>query len=183
MNRFGDRVFEFITETERRYWAALFFFGLFAYTLLLVREARTYGSAPRLFPLIVGVPLLGMLLFKLLQLLGGERFSINVRGVFEDMGNMDVVKTDKDLDPITQYRNEFMMIVWTVAVTVLIYAFGLLTALGIFVFAFVYVYERSLLRAVVVTVVTYGFVYFLFIELLDAALWRGRYSIEFGGIL
>lgn len=172
MSYLSERHFDFLTEIDTRYLKATFFAVIFSYTLLLVLEALGYSSDARLFPLVVGGPLLGLTALKLLQLLFEDRFRMDVTDLI-DIGDMDAVADEENRDPALTYQRQFTMILWTAGVVALIWLFGHLIALAVFVFAFIYVYERSLRRAIVATALTYAFVHLLFIELLGASLWGG----------
>lgn len=177
MKRFADRGFERLADVDERYFALVFFSTLLVYTLALVSQAVGYSADVRLFPLIVGVPLSVMLAVKILLLVLGDRLDLNVGKILDDVADVDAVAADRVTDKAVQYRHELSMTLWIGALTVLIYLFGNLTAVPIFIFAFVLVYERDVVRAAVVAGVTVVFIYLLFIQLLEAPLWRGVLSI------
>lgn len=175
----SDRIFVFIENTDGRYWAVAFFLGLIAYTGLLVIEALTYSDAAQLFPLIIGVPLLGLIVLDIVLVLYGDRIGIESDDLFEEAIFLDDEGEAHNL--ADQYRREFEMVLWTAVSVALIWLVGHIIALGVFVFVFIYTYERDLKRAVLATAITFGFVYLLFIVLLEANLASGILSI--GGVL
>lgn len=178
---FVDRGFERLTDVDGRYFATLFFLGLLAYTLALLSEALGYSSNARLFPLIVGVPLSILLVAKIVLLLLQDRLDLQVVGFFEDVGDMNVTSTREAVGRGVRYRRELSMIAWIGGLALLIYFFGNLVAVPVFIFAFILSYERAPLRAAIVAVVTSVFIYLLFVWVLDATLWRGIFPL--GGML
>lgn len=178
----GERLFRLIQGIEGRYWTTVFFLALFGYTLLLVVEALGYSGPARLFPLVVGVPLLGLIVVKVAVTLFGDRLGIRSVDLFEDIQDLD--SGDEELDAAAerqQYRRELETALWVAFAIVTIALFGHLFGLVIFVFGFVYAYERDLLRAGVATAVTFLFVYILFKAILGASLHEGL-LISFGGV-
>lgn len=177
-----DYHFNFLTRIRSRYLKALFFMVVFAYTLLLVGEAVTYDSAAQLFPLVVGIPLLGLTAVKIVHLVFQNRFDFEVVELFENADQVVATSDEDTIEPSEQYRRQFNMILWTLGLLVLTWLVGHLLALVVFVFTFVYVYERSLGRAILASGLTFVFVYLLFIQLLGSSLWEGLIRFQFGGI-
>lgn len=177
----GERLFTLVQRVEGRYWSTVFFLGLFGYTLLLVVEALGYSGPARLFPLVIGVPLLGLIVVKVVVTLFKERLGIQSIDLFEDIQEFE---GDEELDAPAerqQYRRELETALWVAFAIVSIALFGHLFGLLVFVFGFVYAYERDLLRAGVATAVTFLFVYLLFKAILGASLHEGL-LISFGGV-
>lgn len=181
MTRLVDRGFERLAEVDGRYPATAFFLAVLGYTLALLLEAQGYPADPRLFPMIVGVPLVLLLLAKILLLLFQDRFELQSVGLFEDLGVLDVASTGGEGTRASRYRRELSMIGWIGALGGLIYLVGNLLAIPVFIFTFILAYERKPVRAAFVAALTFGFVYLLFVEILGASLWRGVF--ELGGIL
>lgn len=173
MSSVDERVFRKISGVDGRYWAALFFGLILAYVALLVTEALGYSSDPRLFPLVVGVPLLVLIAGQIVLLVFGDRFGIESVDLFENIQELEGSDEGSDMDPVERTRREFEMVVWSLLSFGVIWLFGHLVALVVFVFGFIYVYERSLKRALLATAVTFGFVYLLFVYILGASLWSG----------
>lgn len=176
-----DRGFERLAALDGRYPAMAFFAVLLVYTLALVWQAVGYSDAARLFPLIVGVPLVGMLVVNLLLLAFQDRVDLRLVGFFDAVGDIDAVSAEAEVDQAERYWREFSMVGWVAGLVGLTWLVGNLAAVAGFVFAFVAVYERSLARALLVSAVTFGFIYLLFVVVLDAALYRG--IIPLGGLL
>lgn len=176
-----DRGFERLADVDGRYPATAFFLALLGYTLTLLFEARGYPADPRLFPVIVGVPLTLLLTAKILLLLLQDRIELQSVGLFEDLGELGVASIDGEDRRASRYRRELSMIGWIGALGALIYLVGNLLAIPVFIFTFILAYERDVVRAAFVSAVTFGFVYLLFVEILGASLWRG--VLELGGLL
>lgn len=176
-----DHWFERLAAVDSRYFATVFFLALLGYTLALLQEAIGYSADPRLFPMIVGVPLVLLLVAKILLLLFGDRFDLRTVDFFEDLGEMDVAATGGVTDRAARYRRELSMVAWIGGLSVLIYLFGNLVAVPVFIFAFILAWERDPLRAALVAAVTFAFIFLLFVEVLNASLWRG--IVPLGGLL
>lgn len=176
-----DRGFDRLAAIEGRYLAIGFFAILLVYTAALVLEAVDYSEAARLFPLIVGIPLVVMLLANILLLAMGDRVDLQVVGFFDAMGEIDTVSTRDAVPQAERYRREVTMILWVGAFVLLTWLVGNLAAIFVFVFAFIAVHERAPARAFFIAAVTIGFIYLLFVRLLGATLWRGVFPI--GGLL
>lgn len=180
MTSVDERAFRKIADVDSRYWASLFFGLIFAYVGILVVRALGYASAPRLFPLIVGVPLLLLIVGQIALLVFGDRLGIESVDLFESAYELDTSGDQTEQEAaVEQNRRELEMIVWSLLSFVLIWAIGHIAALVVFVFGFIYAYERSLKRAAIATVITFTFIYLLFVTILDASLWPG----VFGGMI
>lgn len=177
----GERPFEVLAEVDGRYRSAAFFLGVGAYVLLQVFTALGYRPDVRLFPLVIGIPLLGLIAAQVVLLLFGERLGFRMTDLFENVTQMEF-EGIVDIPDDVRYRREFEMVVWTAALIVLVWLVGIMVAIAVFVFVFIYAYERSLTRSLVAMVVTYGFVYVLFIQILDAVLYEGVYAIRIPGV-
>lgn len=180
MGRLVDRGFERLADVEDRYLAVLFYSVLLVYTLALVTQALGYSEAARLFPLIVGVPLSVMIAAYVVLRLLEDRVDVHVVGFFDSVSPIDEASLVEELPPPERYRREFTMVLWVLALVLLTWLVGNLVAVVAFVLAFVYVYERSLPRAILVAGLVFTFIYLLFVQVLGATLWRG--IIPLGGV-
>lgn len=174
MTSVDERAFEKIAAVDSRYWASLFFGGVFAYVALLVMQAGGYSADPRLFPLLIGVPLLALIVGQVALLIFGDRLGIESVDLFESAHELTVEDERTEMEAtIEQNRREAEMLVWALVSFGLIWLFGHIIALVVFVFGFIYAYERDLKRALLATAVTFGFIYLLFVSILGASLWEG----------
>lgn len=171
----GSRVADRLRDTGPRHWEALFLGSIFAYVLVLVITARGYAPDPRLFPLLIGVPLLGLILLRVTMLLS-DRFDVAAVGMFDqvtaDLDDVDEDHDDGSVDDVIRYRRQVESIVWLCSLVALIWALGFQIGLVIFVFTFVYTYERDVVRAAGATVAAYAIVYLLFVRLLSVQLFE-----------
>lgn len=180
MNSVADRAFQRITDVNSRYWASLFFGLLFVYVALLISEALGYSSAPRLFPMVIGVPLLLLIVVQVVLLLFQEQLGIESVDLFESIQQLEETTEGSDDEAaVERARREFEMIVLSILSFVLIWLVGHMVALVVFVFGFIYLYERNLTRALLATALTFGFIYLLFVVILGASLYEGA----LGGML
>ncbi|MFB6097342.1 MAG: tripartite tricarboxylate transporter TctB family protein [Haloferacaceae archaeon] len=181
MSEVTDRSGHPIEGIEDRYWEALFFLVLLAYDLVLVYTATGYGEDPRLFPLLIGIPLAGLILVRVGMLVFADRFDFDSGGMFESVTSDLDVEEGGEAPPskLAQYRSELATIGWIAGFLVLVWALGFQISVVAFVFAYVLVYERDLKRAVLATAIAFGLVYLLFIELLSVPLYEGALLPEF----
>lgn len=155
---------------DKRYTESLFLGALFTYTLLLVTTALDYGPKPQLFPLLAGIPLLGLILLRL-GMLNVERLRFDSGGMFQ--GLTDDMREDEMVEDATaRYGREAEIILWLAGALALIWVAGFQIALLAFVFLFVFYHERDLYRAVGSTLLAYALLYVLFIELLSVELYQ-----------
>lgn len=172
MSTVRSRFADLLRDAESRYWESIFLGLILAYTLVLIAKALGYAPDPRLFPLLIGVPLVALILVRVTMLLS-DRIDVSSGGMFEDV-TAELSDAGEDVGPeydtLTTYRRQIEIIAWLCGFTALIWALGFQLGLVIFVFAFVAVYEDDLKRAFVATVIAYGLVYVLFIQLLSVSL-------------
>lgn len=176
-----DRVFARFADVDSRLWAGIFFGFIGLYTLAVVIESLSYSSAARLFPLVVGIPFLGLIALKLVLIVLRDRTLFESMAVF-DFGEELEQTSGTEVDPAVRYRREFVMILWLVGLSAFLWAFGFYPALVVFLFTFVTIYERNLVRGTLVTIGTFGFVYLFFTVLLGAILYEGAYTIVLPGL-
>lgn len=179
-----ERAGQAIESIESRYWEALFFLVLLAYDLLLVYVATGYSEDPRLFPLLMGVPLAGLIIVRIAMLLLADRFDFDSGGMFESVtSDLDIEETEEGgqagSGTLEQYQSELATMGWIAGLLALVWAFGFQISVVVFVFTYVLYYERDLQRAVLATVVAFGLVYLLFIQLLSVPLYEGALLPEF----
>lgn len=175
-----DAAFERLAGVDSRFWSGLFFGLIGLYTLAVVLEATTYGSAARLFPIVVGVPFLGLVALKLLLLAAGDRLDLESTELFEVRERFEH-SDEVDVPAAVRYRRELEMALWLAGLTLVLWAVGFLLALVVFLFTFIAVYERDLLRAGLAAGATYAFVYGFFVELLGASVYGGVVALGIPG--
>lgn len=172
-----------LANISQRYLEAVFFLGLLAYSALLVWETRGYGPDARLFPLLVGVPLIAMLVLQIVLLLLPDRLTPSGGGMFNDISD-EFTEVEEDRDkPSTEVmiQRETSMMFWLIGVIIAIWLFGFLLAIPIFIFVFKYYYDRDLTQAIILASVIYVLIDIMFLRLLNFVLWGGL-LIDGGGI-
>lgn len=165
---------QWIEAVPRRYWQSLFFAGLLCYNLALVYQATQFSGEAGLFPLIIGVPLVGLICLKIL-------FTLVLRDRVEGFGGLtgNIMAEQAELvgdvlggDRVNVHR-ELESVVWVCLLFLIIWLAGFLYGLTVFILGFVLVKERNLLRAAIVTGSSMLSIYLLFVELLSIRLWSG----------
>lgn len=167
-----DRLFAVLAGIDAEHYRRGFFLLGLGYVLAVLYRAMDYSSAARLFPLLVGVPLVTLLVGTLLASLSGRTVDVEgpLVGVFEEI---ETYERGSDLDNATRYRREAVALVWLAVLFVSIWLLGYLLAAVAYVPAFVYVYERNTRRAILAGIGTAMFLYILFVELLSAGIYDG----------
>ena len=91
----------------------------------------------------------------------------------ERVAEDEAVETGETVDPSVRMRREAAMVGWTLAVLSLTYFFGFLSTLTMFVFGFIYYYERNGKLALGVTGLNLVISYVLFVQILQIRLFPG----------
>lgn len=176
-NDFIRGISQQVSQVSFNQWKTVFFGVLFAYTALLVFESLGYSADARLFPLIIGVSLLGMLLVNIVLIHYPTQFSSESGGLFDSIS--EEIKPDQTNEEteeptaVVRIYREITMVLWIFGVFVLIWLIGFLNAFAVFIFSFIYVYEEDLIRAGGVSLLSLLFMYALFVELLSLPIWEG----------
>lgn len=167
-----ERLFGTLARVDATRYRQAFFLLCLGYVLVVLYQAMGYGSAARLFPVLVGVPLVALLVGTLAVSVSGRRSDLSgpLGGVFEELEGHER-GTDHDDD--VRYRRETAALLWLAALFISIWLLGHLLAAAVYVPTFVYAYERDLRRAAITGVGTAAFLYFLFVELLSASIHGG----------
>ena len=156
-------------RVPRRVREAVFVLFLGVYVSVIVFTAIDYSQRARRFPLVIGVPLLGLILLKAVLLLGGDRLSLPTTGLVSDMIDLET-GGDDEVDAPTRRRREVEVVAWIGLLVGIIWGTGFQVGSVLFVIAFVYRYQRDIKRALLVAGITYAVIYLLFIQLLNRRL-------------
>jgi hypothetical protein len=162
--------------TDRTY----FTFGIFVLILVFVVLSLNYQPRARFVPLAIGIPTLVLALFQLLIDLipaVGRRFSFfqeyDVFGI-EAGRAAENSREQEERSARTIHRRELSFAAWLLLLVALIYFLGYLAAIALFLPLFLKLRSSEGWRMTLsITVVTWGFVYVIFILIMDAPLHEG----------
>lgn len=157
--------------------------GLLFFLLLglAVYRAFDFSFAARLMPLIIGVPT-----FALSVVVLALEISSQWKGKPKKAeGAMDGSRLGKDLSPEQKRaitRREVSLLLWLVALILLIWLFGLLWSIPIFLICFLWLQGREPWRLILpISLGTWVAVYVLFAEILKMELYQGLLQGLWGG--
>jgi hypothetical protein len=179
-----SKPYQFLEKIPERRFEAVFLLSLLSYSLVMVFELERYSSDARLFPLLVGIPLVLMLIVQILLLVLPDKFTPSSGGVFSDMTSSFNEDTDEQAS-ITRgvkIQRETTMVFWIISAILMIWLFGMVVSIPIFVFAFKFVYSKNLLSSTIVAGVVYALIDIIFIRLLNFIFWEGL-IFRGGGVL
>jgi hypothetical protein len=157
---------------------SLFFFLLLG---LAVYRAFDFGAAARLMPLIIGIPT-----FVLSALVLGMEIVSQWQGKPEKAkGSMDGSRLGKDLsleERRTMTRREVSLILWLMVLIGLIWLFGLLWSIPIFLVLILWLHGREPWRLVIsISLGTWVVAYLLFGQILKMEFYQGFIQSLWGG--
>lgn len=167
--------------SERRIEQA-FYLVLFAWVALLLVDTRALSFSAGLVPRLVGVPILVLIVLVLVPV---DWTSVVDRYLPESDadepedvdGLTDRMSTETGNPLGVEQRVAAELIGWTVALVVLIHAFGFYYTLPPYIFALTWYLKRDLRSAIVVTVVFIAVVTLLFLVLFEQRLFRGMIDL------
>jgi hypothetical protein len=155
------------------YYKQAFFLAVFGYILLMMVDAQSYGPTVRLFPMLVGIPLLGLLLLQLIFPALPSEWGGRGGGIMSVVNDEEIETGDPKSDRSIRMRREFWMVGWTIGLLAIMYLFGFLAGMTVFVSAFIYYYERDLVLSVGVMAINLVVSYLLFVQILQLRLFPG----------
>jgi hypothetical protein len=163
----------------------LFFLVVLVWGIYLALQIPTWDRRPdKIYPRLL---VSGLLLLSAIQL---------VKMQFPGIADRIKPSTDEDSDAQElrenlnssrdgsgrsrpeRHKYELILSGWATALPILVYLFGFLYILPVYVFALTYYMERSLKKALLTTGIFSAFGYVIFLRLLNVPLWNG---IVFGG--
>jgi hypothetical protein len=179
-----SKPYQFLEKIPERRFEAVFLLSLLSYSLVMVFELERYSSDARLFPLLVGIPLVLMLIVQILLLVLPDKFTPSSGGVFSDMTSSFNEDTDgqASITRGVKIQRETTMVFWIISAILMIWLFGMVVSIPIFVFAFKFVYSKNLLSSTIVAGVVYALIDIIFIRLLNFIFWEGL-VFRGGGVL
>ena len=156
------------------YYKQAFFLLVLGYISLMMWDARTYGPTVRLFPVLIGIPLIALLIVQIVYPMLPDRLQVSASGLVEratDQGKGPEVELT--LKRSVRMPREAGMILWVLILYIIMYFFGILAGLTLFVFAFIYYYERDIKLALGVMFLNLILSYGLFVQILQIRLFPG----------
>ena len=118
-----------------------------------------------------------MLVLQLLYPVLPERFRLRTGGLIGRAVGGEEINTDEseddEVERPTRIEREARTIAWVFGLLTVVFLLGFLAALTIFVFAFVYYYERDLKLAASVTLLNFAVSYVLFVVILQVPFYLG----------
>lgn len=173
------------SRSRERRLSGLLYVTLFTWIVILLWQALQWGNPEDwLFPVIVGVPLLGLIAIQFIRAVRLRHpeslFSNREHG---DASTLSAEAPDGDEQPKSVLRDPdawdraLMTIGWLVVLSVLLYYVGFVITTPLFLILFIYSFSRDPSRSVLVGTGTSIAMYLIFIEILDMVIWRGVWHI------
>jgi hypothetical protein len=169
-----DKIRTYFLERERIF--DLFLLVIFSLLAVLTLD---YPSDSQLFPFIFLFASLLMLLIKLLSPISATLSKIvKVKGMFnqEDLADNPSKDKSEENGNATTIAREIKSFSWVVVFLILIYLFGILYAIPVFLFSFLKTMgNRKTFEALLITIGVTGFIYLLFIKILHIEFYKGLF--------
>ena len=148
----------------------LFFFLALGYA---VYSASDFNDAAGLMPLIIGIPTLVLSAIVLAM----EIASQWIGKPRKTEGAMDGSRQGRDLSPKERRdlaRREGSLILWLIGLVLLVWLFGLLWSIPVFLVLFLWLQGREPWRLnIAISLGTWAVVYLLFVQILNMELYQG----------
>ena len=167
--RTPDRLYPFSTKTLQ----TVFYLLLLGWTGWLLAMANEWDGDDKLFPFVVGVPLCLLVTTKLLKLYSQRTASSTANKDNETESILEHDGDESSRSVAVKQRYELTMLVWVVALPVASYYLGFVPVVPVFIFGFLWYYQRDAKLAVAVALAGSITLYLLFAFLLDVSLWKG----------
>lgn len=183
-------------DISPKVFEALFYLAVLAWILLLLYWAQDWRTNDRLFPRMVGVPLVILLVLQLTRLKFTDQFNRVTavfiealsRGPSEDGAISDI--TDDLESKYSESKQsmgerskrerqvyELYMVGWIIALPAMMYYLGFINAIPLYILAFMLFFTRNLKLSAAITVGFSIALYMLFVVLLSISLWDGTLGL------
>lgn len=186
MVREADRTEEGLFPVRPVWFEMAFYLFLLAWLSYILYEAIGWDSFENyLFVYILSPVIAVLLVYRIVSRLFPNKLRVldgaRGEGTAEETG----VESGSELDTTSEAgsgterpkseREKYViyMIVWTAALPVMMFFFGMAWSLPVYIFSFVWFFTDSLKKSAIVTVISIGFIYVVFIEILNILLWEG----------
>jgi len=148
---------------------------LLVFILIVILTSLTYSPQARLIPLLIGgVTLILGILVLISEFYPGLLRTLDV-SLMDFATSATPTETDSEKPTEMQVVKKVLNIsIWLASFLVLIYFIGFLISIGVFVLLFLKVYgKRSWVKTIIVSVLTWGFIYGTFEMFIKVELFRG----------
>ena len=146
------------------------------YVLILAVLCFGYTAESRLFPFLVIVPTILFLVLRFVSIANPKLSEI----LEPDAGMIDIDKIQRlamaaeKKEVAGKSNSEIKVILWVIGLVLLTYLVGILPAIALFVFCFVKFYgKKKIAVTLAYTVVSWVFVYIIFVMILQTRLYMG----------
>lgn len=171
MTRSTTNRLRFLSHIETTFFLTVFYFLIFLYVLSTVVTAIKYSPSARLFPLLIGIPLLILLITKLILVLFVSPRTDSI-GPFSHVYDT-LLDPDTNQPAENQQKDEALTLLWIAIAFLLIWLTGFYLGGFIFITTFIYSTERSLSRALLTSSITTLGLFGLFEQILSAPTYQG----------
>jgi hypothetical protein len=160
---------------DRDGWFTLAIYAFFLIlTVFMLVTAQSFSWQDKLFPMVVAIPTVALILSKMMFIikpdLKTKYFSESKSGsknLQERLSESIEGGSGDGHPPEVRRKYERMLIIWITSLPILMYLFGMLLTVPLFVFAFVWFFDGSIKSAVATTVIFSVLSYIIFIWFLD----------------
>lgn len=158
---------------QKWFKAGAYLFFLAWMGTLVVIAAQWGVRQDRLFPLIIGIPLIILIILKLSMILSPDLFTRFIPETTNTDSNASQEESHNTQSRREQGVNDIMIILWVIGFPVWLYYAGFVIGFPVYIFALAWYLTRKLRMAIFVTVIFSMFVYVLFDQILGLNFWKG----------
>lgn len=172
----------------------LVFSALFVFSLYFLYESLSYPEASRRFPLLVFTVIAVLSLIKILILSANSLGYLNLLQEKNSLFDINVsdISQDAEVEVATQNNTDnssdlYMIlksITWVIVFTLGFYFFGIITAIPIVLFGFLYIEsDLQLHQCIILAMFSSLFMYVMFVEFLGIRIYYGEIQLPFEDFL
>jgi hypothetical protein len=156
----------------------LFYGGLLVYVVSHILLARDWSWENKLFPFLVGIPMVVLILVNMVLIKKPEireRFTATDKPMSKmtEALSSDVDDTETVVERASRHKSEIGITLWTISLPIAVYLLGFAYSLPTYVFVFILYYLRDLKKAIIGTVAFTAFSYVVFLVLLNLRMYHG----------
>jgi hypothetical protein len=156
----------------------LFYGGLLIYVITHVVLARDWSWENKLFPYLVGFPMIVLIVVNLVLVKYPsirERFTATEKPTnkITEALSSSVDESETVTERAARHKAELGIVLWTISLPIAVYLLGFAWSLPPYVFVFILFYLRDLKAAITGTVLFTAFSYVVFLVLLNLRVYHG----------